>query len=85
MRLDPTSLKLFISVVEEGTIAAAADREHIAASAVSKRIGELEASLCTELLSRTNKGVEHYHDPGRWHLTVITGPNCSWNLRAVTA
>jgi DNA-binding transcriptional LysR family regulator len=57
MRLDPTSLKLFISVVEEGTIAAAADREHIAASAVSKRIGELEASLCTELLSRTNKGV----------------------------
>jgi len=34
---------------------------------------------------RTNKGVEHYHDPGRWHLTVITGPNCSWNLRAVTA
>jgi hypothetical protein len=34
---------------------------------------------------RTNKGTEHYHEPGRWHLQIITGPNCSWNLRAVTA
>jgi hypothetical protein len=34
---------------------------------------------------RTSKGTEHYHDPGRFHLVVITGPNCSWNLKAVTA
>lgn len=58
MRLDPTSLRCFISVVEEGTIAAAAQREHIAASALSKRISELETTLHTHLLSRTNKGVE---------------------------
>lgn len=58
MRLDPTSLKLFVSVVEEGTIAAAADREHIAAAAVSKRIGDLESVLRTQLLVRTNKGIE---------------------------
>lgn len=58
LRLDPTSLKLFVRVVEEGTIAAAADREHIAAAAVSKRLTEIESLLGTQLLLRTNKGVE---------------------------
>ncbi|AHV94640.1 LysR substrate-binding domain-containing protein [Bordetella holmesii] len=57
MRLDPTSLKLFISVVELGTIAAAAEQEHIAAAAVSKRISELEENLGIRLLTRTNKGI----------------------------
>ena len=57
-QLDPTSLKLFIRVVEEGTIAAAAEREHIVAAAISKRLSELEASLGVPLLRRTNKGVE---------------------------
>lgn len=57
-RLDPTSLKLFVRVVEEGTIAAAADREHIAAAAISKRLAEIESQLGTQLLLRTNKGVE---------------------------
>lgn len=58
MRLDPTSLRLFVRVLEAGTIAAAAEQEHIAASAVSKRISELEASLDAKLLTRTNRGVE---------------------------
>jgi DNA-binding transcriptional LysR family regulator len=57
MIIDPLSLKLFVTIVEEGTIAGAAEREHIAASAVSKRIRELEDSLGTQLLRRTNKGV----------------------------
>ena len=57
MKLDPTSLRLFVSVVEERTIAGAAAREHIAASAVSRRISELEAVLKTELLDRSNKGI----------------------------
>ena len=57
MLIDPVSLKLFVSIVEEGTIAGAADREHIAASAVSKRVSELEETLRTQLLRRTNKGV----------------------------
>ena len=57
-RLDPTSLKLFVRVAEEGTIAAAADREHIAAAAVSKRLTEIESLLGVQLLVRTNKGVE---------------------------
>src|SRR3546814_12000420 len=59
MHLDPTSLKLFISVVEQGTIARAAEREHIAAAAISKRISEMEAHLKTSLLIRTNKGIKH--------------------------
>ena len=57
-RLDPTSLKLFISVVEEKTIAAAAEREHIAAAAISKRLSDIEHTLGTPLLRRTNRGVE---------------------------
>jgi DNA-binding transcriptional LysR family regulator len=57
MRPDPLSLRLFVSVIEQGTIAAAAARHHIAAAAVSKRISELEAQLNTQLLMRSNKGI----------------------------
>ncbi|ANN69352.1 LysR family transcriptional regulator [Bordetella bronchialis] len=58
MHPDPTSLRLFIGVIEEKTIAAAAEREHIAAAAVSKRMSELEEQLKTQLLVRTNKGIQ---------------------------
>jgi len=58
MRLDPVSLKLFVTIVETGTISAAAEQEHIAASAVSRRISDLEAVLKVSLLQRTNKGIE---------------------------
>lgn len=57
-KLDPISLRLFVHIVEEGSIAAVASREHIAASAVSRRISDLEDALKTRLLARTNKGVE---------------------------
>jgi len=55
--LDPLSLRLFIAVAEAGTIAAAAEREHIAAAAVSRRISEMETQFGVPLLHRTNKGV----------------------------
>ena len=55
--LDPASLKLFIAVIEEGTIAAAAAREYVVATSVSKRISKLEATLQTQLVSRTNRGL----------------------------
>lgn len=58
MGLDPKSLKLFTRVVELGTIAAAAEREHIAAAAVSKRLADLEAELGAVLLVRNNKGIQ---------------------------
>ena len=56
MRLDPISLRLFIAIMEEGTISAAATREHLAPAAVSRRISELESTLGTPLFERSNKG-----------------------------
>jgi len=41
-----------------GTIATAAEQEHIAPSAVSKRLSDLEDSLGTQLLQRSNRGIE---------------------------
>jgi DNA-binding transcriptional LysR family regulator len=58
MILDPISLRLFVSAVEEGSIAATAAREHIASAAVSRRLSELEAILNTRLFVRSNKGIE---------------------------
>ncbi|MCZ2496014.1 LysR family transcriptional regulator [Xylophilus sp. Kf1] len=56
-RIDLTSLQLFVAVCELGSIGRAAEREFIAASAVSKRLAELEAAVDTALLSRHSRGV----------------------------
>jgi DNA-binding transcriptional LysR family regulator len=56
-RLDLTSLQLFVAVCELGSIGKAAEREFIAASAVSKRLSDLEAILETTLLYRHTRGV----------------------------
>jgi len=58
MKLDPLSLRLFVAVMEENTIAAAAMREHMAASAVSRRLADLEEALKVTLFARSNKGTE---------------------------
>ena len=58
MKLDPVSLRLFVAVMEENTIARASAREHIAASAASRRLSELEGALRVELFTRSNRGVE---------------------------
>jgi DNA-binding transcriptional LysR family regulator len=52
------SLNVFISVAEERSLARAAERNHIALSAVSKRISDLEDSLKVTLLRRHSKGVD---------------------------
>lgn len=57
MRVDLTTLRLFLSVVEEQSIAGAAQRENIAASALSKRIHDLEIEVGTPLLNRHRRGV----------------------------
>ncbi|WP_223552522.1 LysR family transcriptional regulator [Pseudomonas sp. BF-R-01] len=57
-RLDLVTLKLFVAIVEEQSINKAAEREFIAASAVSKRIADLEHATQTQLLNRHRKGVE---------------------------
>jgi DNA-binding transcriptional LysR family regulator len=56
-RIDLTSLQLFVAVCELGSIGKAAEREFIAASAVSKRLSDLEATLDTTLLYRHTRGV----------------------------
>jgi DNA-binding transcriptional LysR family regulator len=58
MRFDFRDLELFVAVAEVGSIAKAAERVHIVASAVSKRLSELEAQFGTALLVRGTKGVE---------------------------
>lgn len=58
MRFDLFSLQLFLTVCEELSIARAADRENIAASAVSKRISDLEVRLEAQLFHRSSKGLE---------------------------
>ncbi|ONN71058.1 LysR family transcriptional regulator [Pseudomonas oryzihabitans] len=55
--IDPTSLRLFIAVCEEGTIAKASAREFIAPSAVSKRIADIESDLGIPMLLRSKRGV----------------------------
>nr|WP_315238312.1 LysR family transcriptional regulator [uncultured Albidiferax sp.] len=57
-RMDLTSLQLFVAVCELGSIGRAAEREFIAASAVSKRLSDLEATLETKLLVRHTRGVD---------------------------
>lgn len=57
MRYDLTSLRLFVAVAECGNLTRAAEREHLAVSAISKRIAELEALIGTPLLQRYPRGV----------------------------
>jgi len=57
VRFDLTTLKLFVSAIDHGSIASAAEREHIVPSAASKRIGDLETGLGVALLVRQHAGV----------------------------
>ncbi|HEY6642062.1 LysR family transcriptional regulator [Povalibacter sp.] len=58
MRFDLRDLELFVAVANAGSIARAAERSHTVASAISKRISDLEENFGTALLSRGAKGVE---------------------------
>ena len=58
MNLDLRTLQLFVAVVEEQTVAKAAKREHIAASAVSKRIADLEKEVKVDLFRRHRTGLQ---------------------------
>ncbi|CAL8478958.1 LysR family transcriptional regulator [Caballeronia sp. S22] len=56
-KVDLFTLKLFLSAIEEGQIGRAAVREHIAPSAATKRIQDLEDLAGLKLLDRSPKGV----------------------------
>ncbi|MBD8576853.1 LysR family transcriptional regulator [Pseudomonas syringae] len=58
MRYDLTSLDLFITVAQERNLTRAGRIKHLAVSAISKRISELEAQIGSPLLIRNARGVE---------------------------
>ncbi len=55
--LDAYNLQLFTAVAREGSIARAAACEHIAPSALSRRLADLEAALGGALLVRSPRGI----------------------------
>src|SRR5271166_6354826 len=58
MRFDLSDLRLFLSVVEAGSITHGAERLHLAIAAASTRIRNMEAALGTPLLHRERQGVQ---------------------------
>jgi DNA-binding transcriptional LysR family regulator len=58
LRFDLRDLELFVAVADAGSIARAAERSHTVASAVSKRISDLEETFGTALIVRGARGVE---------------------------
>src|SRR5215471_16079329 len=57
MRFDLGDLRLFLSVVEAGSITRGAERIHLAIAAASTRIRNMEEALGTALLHRERQGV----------------------------
>lgn len=57
MRYDIQTLRAFVAVAEEGSIASGAARESTVASAVSKRISEMEQACGVSLINRHRRGV----------------------------
>lgn len=55
--IDIVTIRLFLAIAEAGSIAGAARSQHIAASAVSRRIQELELAVGAPLLDRQPRGV----------------------------
>jgi DNA-binding transcriptional LysR family regulator len=58
VRYDLTSLDLFITVAQERNLTRTSRIKHVAVSAISKRITELEAQIGSPLLVRNARGVE---------------------------
>jgi DNA-binding transcriptional LysR family regulator len=57
MRYDLTSLEIFVAVADTGNLTRAAAQQHLALSAISKRITELEELAGSTLLKRLPRGV----------------------------
>ena len=56
--IDIVTIRLLVAIAKEGSITQAARREHIATSAASKRISDLEEMLKVQLLRRLPRGVD---------------------------
>ena len=62
--LDLYKLRIFVTVVQEGSFSAAAERLYITQSAVSQHVSDLEAGLGVKLFTRGRRGVTLTH-PGQ--------------------
>lgn len=58
LNLDLTTLRLYVTVCEAGNMSRAAEQSNMVASAVSKRLAQLEDAVGTPLLLRRRHGVE---------------------------
>lgn len=56
-RIDPYSIRLFVAAARAGSIVRAAELEHIAPSALGRRLSDLEHAFGMPLLVRSPKGV----------------------------
>ncbi|SAK45736.1 LysR family transcriptional regulator [Caballeronia catudaia] len=58
MRFDLTDMRLFLTVIERGSITAGAQAMHLALASASERIAGMEAALGAPLLERNRRGVQ---------------------------
>jgi DNA-binding transcriptional LysR family regulator len=58
MRFDLTDMRLFLTVVERGSLTHGAQAMHLALASVSERIAGMEAALGAPLLERNRRGVQ---------------------------
>ncbi len=58
VRFDISDLRIFVNVVQAGSITRGAERSHRAVASISTRIKEMEEELGSPLLVRNRAGVE---------------------------
>ena len=74
-RIDLASLQLFVAVCELGSIGRAAEQAHLAASAVSKRLSDLEAAA--------GDSARFFALLEAFHLRVLALADNKWRLQMV--
>ena len=79
-RVDPYSIRLFVSAAQAGSIVRAAEQEHIAPSALSRRLADLERAFGAPLLVRSPRGVA-LTDAGR--MVLARGEQIDEDLQAL--
>src|SRR5215471_4523641 len=57
MRFDLTDMRLFLTVVEQGSLTKGAENMNLALASVSERISGMESSLGAQLLERNRRGI----------------------------
>jgi DNA-binding transcriptional LysR family regulator len=65
MKVDTTTVRLIVAMVEEGSISRAANRLGLAVAAASRRVTDLEDQLGTKLFRRVPHGVEVTESGGK--------------------